>query len=84
MTVDKVKDAKKVAQQIAKRKEILAVEFLDKKKVFGEKASLDEMSSFKSKVVKQDVMYDPEVEAQKLKEQREKERMEKEQSQSSD
>lgn len=41
------------------RKEILAVEWLDKKKTFGDKASLDEMSSFKSRVKKQKVVYDP-------------------------
>ena len=44
---------------------MLACEFLDKKRVFGDKASIDEMSSFKSKVKKQDVQYDPDVEKAK-------------------
>jgi hypothetical protein len=40
----------KLAKKLAERKEVLAVEYLDKKRVFGMKASLDEMKSFKSKV----------------------------------
>lgn len=32
---------------------MLAVEFLDRKNVFGSKATIDEMSKFKSKVKKQ-------------------------------
>jgi hypothetical protein len=48
----KIKSLKKLAEKIADRKEVLAVEYLDKKKVFGIKASLDEMKLFKSKVKK--------------------------------
>lgn len=48
----KIKSLKKLAEKIADRKEVLAVEYLDKKKVFGIKASLDEMKAFKSKVKK--------------------------------
>ena len=47
------------------RKEVLAVEWLDKKKLFGDKASLDEMSSFKTRVKKQEIVYDPEAEREK-------------------
>ena len=47
------------------RKEVLAVEWLDKKKLFGDKASLDEMSSFKTRVKKQEIVYDPDVEREK-------------------
>ena len=42
----------KIANNLKQRKEVLAVEWLDKKKVFGDKASIDEMSSFKTKVKK--------------------------------
>lgn len=48
----KIKSLKKLAEKLADRKEVLAVEYLDKKKVFGIKASLDEMKTFKSKVKK--------------------------------
>ena len=43
-------EMKEVCKALSKRKEILACEYLDKKRVFGDKASLDEMSSFKSRV----------------------------------
>ena len=43
-------EMKEVCKALQKRKEILACEYLDKKRVFGDKASLDEMSSFKSRV----------------------------------
>lgn len=33
--------------------EVLAVEYLDRKNVFGKKATIEEMSKFKSKVKKQ-------------------------------
>ena len=58
-------DLKRVAKVLSKRNEVLAIEYLDKKRVFGEKASLREMSSFKSKVKKQTPVYDPEVEREK-------------------
>ena len=58
-------DLKRVAKVLSKRKEVLAIEYLDKKRVFGEKASLREMSSFKSKVKKQTPVYDPVVEREK-------------------
>ena len=48
----KIKSLKKLAEKIADRREVLAVEYLDKKKVFGIKASFDEMKAFKSKVKK--------------------------------
>ena len=45
---------------VLKRLEItLACEYLDKKRVFGTKATVSEMASFKSKVKKQDPVYDP-------------------------
>ena len=47
----------KVAEKWIKDKRVLAVEFLDRKKLFGISASLDEMSKFKSKVRKQEVQY---------------------------
>jgi len=53
------------------RKEVLAVEWLDKKKVFGDKASIEEMSAFKSRVKRQEIVYDPEKE-QALEEKRKK------------
>ena len=37
----------------------MAVEWLNKKKVFGDKASLEEMSAFKTRVKKQAVEWDP-------------------------
>lgn len=70
---DQLKDLKRVSEVIAQRKEVLAVEYLDKKNVFGKKASVDEMSSFKSKVKKQDPIYDPEVEAELAKKRRQDE-----------
>ena len=41
---------------------MLAIEWLGKKKAFGDKAGIEEMSSFKSRVKKQEVVYDPEDE----------------------
>ena len=73
--VNDQKDFKKIANNLKKQKEILAVEWLDKKKVFGDKASLDEMSAFKSRVKRQDVKFDPEnqkTEEQKRQEEEEK------------
>jgi len=60
--VGSLKDQQKIANNLKFRKEVLAVEWLDKKKVFGDKASLDEMSSFKSRVKRQAVVWDPEKE----------------------
>lgn len=54
------------------RKEVLAIEWLDKKKLFGDKANLDEMSAFKSRVKKQEVVWDPEVESDKATEEERK------------
>ena len=56
---------KELCKALKKKPELLACEFLDKKKVFGDKASINEMSSFKSKVKKQEVQYDPELEREK-------------------
>ena len=52
ITVDDLKDQKKIANNLKLRKEVLAVEWLDKKKLFGDRASIDEMSAFKSRVKK--------------------------------
>ena len=62
-----------LCKALKKRSEILACEYLDKKKMFGDKASIDEMSSFKSKVKKQEVVYDPEEEKEKEKKRKEEE-----------
>ena len=51
---------------------MLAIEWLDKKKLFGDKANLDEMSAFKSRVKKQEVVWDPEVESDKATEEERK------------
>ena len=53
MTVKSVDDLKPAANKLANRPEVLAVEYLDKKNVFGSKASIKEMQKFKSKVKKQ-------------------------------
>ena len=50
---------------LKKSEVILACEYLDKQKVFGNKASVSEMASFKSKVKKQDPVYDPDEEKAK-------------------
>ena len=55
-------DLQKVANNLKQLKEVLAVEWLYKKKLYGDRASIDEMSSFKSKQKKQAVVYDPEKE----------------------
>uniref|UniRef100_A0A7S3IWL0 Uncharacterized protein n=1 Tax=Strombidium inclinatum TaxID=197538 RepID=A0A7S3IWL0_9SPIT len=51
---------RRVATVLSKREEVLAVEFLQHEKIFGYHAKLTEMSSFKTKVKKQAVEYDPE------------------------
>ena len=56
---------REICKALKKKPEMLACEYLDKKRVFGDKASIDEMSSFKSKVKKQNVEYDPDEEKEK-------------------
>ena len=65
VTVGNIDEMKMLCKALKKRPELLACEFLDKKRIFGDKASIDEMSSFKSKVKKQEVQYDPELEKEK-------------------
>ena len=65
VTTGSIKEMKELCKALKKKTELLACEFLDKKRIFGDKASIDEMSSFKSKVKKQDVQYDPDVEREK-------------------
>ena len=50
---------------LKKRENILACEYLDKQVVFGNKATFNEMASFKSKVKKKDPVYDPQAEEEK-------------------
>ena len=57
---------------LKKSEVVLACEYLDKQKVFGNKATVNEMASFKSKVKKQDPVYDPDEEEAKQAEFREK------------
>ena len=64
---------KSLCKALKKKTEVLACEYLDKKKVFGDKAGINEMSSFKSKVKKQEVQYDPDLEREKEQEKRRKE-----------
>ena len=59
MKVNDKADFKKIANNLKKQKEILAVEWLQKTKVFGDKATIEEMSAFKSRVKKQAVEFDP-------------------------
>ena len=68
-----ITEMKELCKALKKRPDILACEFLDQKRVFGGKATLDEMSAFKSKVKKQDVVYDPDVEREKEKEKKKEE-----------
>ena len=82
MTVPNLDDRKVIAQILSKREEILAVEFSQDKRIFGVKAGISEMSKFKSKIKKQEVVWDPEVESkkaeEKLKAEREKVKKERE------
>ena len=55
VTVGSINQMKNLCKALKKKPEMLACEFLDKKRVFGDKASIDEMSSFKSKVKKQEI-----------------------------
>lgn len=64
-TCEKQKDQQKIANNLKFQKEVLAIEWLDKKKLFGDKASLEEMSGFTSRVKRQAVVWDPEVEKKK-------------------
>ena len=65
VTTGSILQMKNLCKSLKKKSEMLACEYLDKKRVFGDKASIEEMSSFKSKVKKQDVQYDPDVEKEK-------------------
>ena len=51
-----------MAKIISKLDFVLSIEFLDQKNVFGMKASMSEMSKFKSKIKKQTPEYDNEME----------------------
>ena len=53
LTVSSLDDLRPAAELLKELPDVLAVEFLDRKNVFGIKASIDEMSKFKSKVKKQ-------------------------------
>jgi len=44
---------------------VLAIEYSQDKRIFGVKADINEMSKFKSKLKKQPVVWDPEVEQKK-------------------
>ena len=55
---------------------MLAIEWLDKKKIFGDKASIDEMSAFKTHVKKQKPVWDPAVEEKREQVQKRKEQEE--------
>jgi len=52
MTVKSIEDLVSVANTLKTRPEVLAVEYLDRKRIFGDKANINEMSKFKSKVKK--------------------------------
>ena len=53
LNVASLDDLKPAAELLKELPDILAIEFLDRKNVFGKKATIDEMSRFKSKVKKQ-------------------------------
>ena len=65
VTTGSILQMREICKALKKKPEMLACEYLDKKRVFGDKASIDEMSSFKSKVKKQTVEYDPDEEKEK-------------------
>ena len=52
VTTGSIREMRALCTALKKKTEMLACEFLEKKKIFGDKASIDEMSSFKSKVRK--------------------------------
>ena len=58
LTISSLDDLRKAADIIKELPDVLAVEFLDRKNVFGSKATIDEMSKFKSKVKKQNPKVD--------------------------
>ena len=51
--ITNIDDLRKAADILKEQPEILAVEFLDRKNIFGNKATIEEMSRFKSKVKRQ-------------------------------
>jgi hypothetical protein len=53
LTVASLDDLRQAAELIKELPDVLAVEFLDRKNLFGSKATIDEMSKFRSKVKKQ-------------------------------
>ena len=65
VTTGLMRETLALCKKVTKHPGVLACEYLRKKKIFGEKASIDEMASFKSKVKKQEPQYDPEVEKKK-------------------
>ena len=54
VTTGLMRETQALCRALAKKTEILACEYLRKKRIFGEKASVDEMSAHKSKVKKQE------------------------------
>lgn len=66
VTLGEIKDIKPALKALKELPEILAIEFLNKKNVFGVKATIKEMSRFKPKIKKQEVVYDPELEKKKV------------------
>ena len=50
MSIGSIADLKTVAELIKTMPQVLAVEYLDSKRIFGDKANLQEMQKFKSKV----------------------------------
>ena len=78
-TVGDQNDFKKIANNLKQREEIMAVEWLDRKKVFGHKATIEEMSAFKSKVKKQKIEYDPDkqIDYEEIKRKQEREQFDK-------
>ena len=50
--IDNKDNLRKACEALSKRKEVLACEYLQKKKIFGVHSDLNEMAKFKSKVQK--------------------------------
>lgn len=48
-------ELKVAAELLAKRPEVLATEWLQRKRLFGIQADLDEMAKFKSKIKREDI-----------------------------
>ena len=67
-----------MAKILSKLDFVLSIEFLDQKNVFGLKASMEEMSKFKSKIKKQVPEYDNDLEMKKQAEEEKQQREEKE------